>query len=261
MSDDQGKITYSQQDGIGTVTINRPGKKNSLTLSMLSELQSIVAGLGKRDGLRVVVIMGQGEEALAAGVNLAVMQHMTPEEARDFSMGVQASLTALENLEVPVIAAVRGFALGGGLELSLACDIILAARSARLGLPEVNLGIMPGWGGCIRLPARVGLGRAKDMIFSGRIVDAEEALVIGLVEHVYDDGEFAEKVMEYAGMLAGKSAASLALAKSTVQKGMDASLEAGLALEREAFAYCFSLPDAREGITAFLEKRKPVFEK
>jgi len=255
----QGKVTFDLKGSVGTITISRPGKKNSLTGSMLDELADIVKNAGVEADLRVLVIKGNGNEALAAGVDLSLLDDNTPEEARTFSMDVQSTLTSIEALPIPVIAAVSGFALGGGLEIALACDVILASENAMLALPEVNLGIIPGWGGSIRLPRRVGLGRAKDMIFSGRTVKADEALAIGLVEAVYPADEFEDRVQDYAALLTTKSSSSLALAKSTIQKGLDASLEAGLALEREAFAYCFALPDAREGVSAFLEKRKPKF--
>ena len=194
-------------------------------------------------------------------MDLNIIAGMSPDEAREFSLGVQNILTDIETLSLPVLAAVSGYALGGGLELALACDMIFASEKAKLGFPEVNLGIIPGWGGCIRVPGRVGLGRARDLIYSGRIIDAQEALQIGLVEAVFPDESFYADVMDYALLLADKSANSLALAKSAVLRGMESSLEAGLAMEREAFALCFAHPDAREGISAFLEKRKPEFEK
>jgi enoyl-CoA hydratase len=256
-----GEVRYEVSDRIGVVTLSRPGKRNSLTLEMIETLGTVVKGLRSGDRPRVLVIRGEGDEGLAAGVNLNVMAGMNPEEARDFSLGVQDILTQLETLPIPVLAAISGYALGGGLELALACDMIFTSENARLGFPEVNLGIIPGWGGCIRAPARIGPGRARDLIFSGRIIGAKEALQIGLVEAVFPQDTFYADVMEYALMLAGKSANSLALAKSAVLRGMESSLEAGLAMEREAFALCFAHPDAREGITAFLEKRKPVFEK
>ena len=162
---------------------------------------------------------------------------------------------------MPVVAAVNGFALGGGLELALSCDMIFASEEAMLGLPETNLGILPGLGGTVRLPRRVGLGRAREMVFSGRPVDASEAQRIGLVEAVFPEDQLFVKTAEWARLITLKSPASIALAKSVLNHGMDASLEAGLAMEREAFAYCFSLPDAKEGIRAFLEKRKPDFGK
>ena len=261
MTDDQGSVLYSVKDRIGTITLSRPEKLNSLTLRMFTDLGEAVDRVRNDGDVRVLVIRGEGGRAFSAGDDLGQLVRMSAGEARDFLITVQGIFTGLEALPVPVVAAVQGFALGGGLELALACDIILASESARLGLPEINIGIMPGLGGCIRLPRRVGVGHAKEMVFSGEPVSAERALVMGLVEAVYPEDVFEEEVRTYAGTLAGKSPVSLTLAKSVVNRGMDASLEAGLALEREAFAYCFSQPDAKEGISAFLEKRKPRFGK
>ncbi|MCK5352893.1 enoyl-CoA hydratase/isomerase family protein [bacterium] len=257
----KGEIRYDVDGAVATITISRPGKKNSLTLEMFDELGEAVQRSGREEGLRVLVIMGDGDEALAAGVDLSAIVNYSAEEARTFSIRGQDILTSIEALPFPVISAVKGFALGGGLELSLACDLIVAAEDARLGLPETNLGIIPGLGGCIRLPKRVGLGRARELIYSGRIVGGKQALALGLVDAVFPLEQFDVEVRKIASLLASKSPSALALAKSTLNRGMDASLEAGLALERETFAYCFSLPDAKEGISAFLEKRKPVFEK
>jgi enoyl-CoA hydratase len=259
MIKDQGEIRYEIDGAIATITISRPGKRNSMTLEMFDKLDEVVEKASADKRIRVLIIQGDGDEALAAGVDLTAIVGFSAKEARTFSIRGQNILTRIETLPFPVLAAVRGFALGGGLELSLACDLILASEDAKLGLPETNLGIIPGLGGTIRLPKRVGLGRARELVYSGRIVDAEQALAIGLVDAVFPLKEFDEQIMKLAGMLTAKSPVSLSLAKSTLNRGMDASLEAGLALEREAFAYCFSLPDAKEGIRAFLEKRKPIF--
>ncbi len=257
---DEGTVTYAIRDRIGVVTISRPGRLNALSRKMLEELRSIIDGIESWEKVRVLVIRGDGGEALAAGADLKLLASFKSSDAREVSLYAQKILSGIESAPIPVISAVDGFALGGGLEICLACDLILASTEAKLGLPETNLGIIPGWGGSIRLPRRVGIGRAKEMIFSGRTVEAQEAYEMGLVDAVFPRESFEVEVMSYASSLVRKSPASLALAKSTVLRGMDASLEAGLALEREAFAYCFSLPDAREGITAFLEKRPPRFE-
>jgi enoyl-CoA hydratase len=257
----QGEVRYEIKDKIGTATISRPGRLNALSRKMLEELRSIIDGIESWEKVRVLVIRGEGTDAMAAGADLKVLASLDSSGSREFSNYVQKILTGIESIPIPVISAVDGFALGGGLEICLACDLILASTEAKLGLPETNLGIIPGWGGSIRLPRRVGIGRAKEMIFSGRTVEAQEACDMGLVDAVFPRESFEEEVMSYAASLVRKSPVSLALAKSTVLRGMDASLEAGLALEREAFAYCFSLPDAREGITAFLEKRPPRFGK
>ncbi len=245
MSAETGEVRFEIKEKVGVITVSNPDRLNVLSTRVLGELKESIFRVETEDGVRVVVIHGEGEKALAAGVDLNMVVDMGPGQAREFSRYVQDMLTKIESLPVPVIAAVSGFALGGGLELSLACDLIFVAENARLGLPETNLGIIPGWGGSIRLPRRVGLGRAKEMIFSGRMVEAAEAHAIGLADAVFPLERFMDEVMSYAIMLTKKSRYSLALAKSTVIMGMDASLEAGLALEREAFANCFASPDAQ----------------
>ncbi len=260
MTEDKGTVNYEVDGPIGTITLSRPGKRNSMTQKMFRELGLAVEEAAGQKGLRVLVVKGDGK-TFCAGDDLAELVAMDAVEVRNFLIRAQGTFTHLEALPIPVVAAVEGHALGGGLELALACDLIVASSGAVMGLPETNLGVIPGLGGTIRLPRRVGLGRAKELVYSGRMVQADEAKTIGLVEDVYPADKFDEKVMEFARFLASKSPSALALAKSTISRGMDASLETGLALEREAFAYCFGLPDAKEGISAFLEKRKPVFEK
>jgi enoyl-CoA hydratase len=257
---DKGKVLYEIDNLIATITLSRPEKRNSMTQKMFGELDEAVKRVAAADDVRVLVIQGDGG-TFCAGDDLAELVVLNPPQVRRFLARVQDAFLGLESLEVPVLAAVKGHALGGGLELALACDLILASSEAALGLPETNLGIIPGLGATVRLPRRVGLGRAKELVYSGRIVKADEARRMGLVEDVYPAGVFDAAVREFAGLLASKSPTAIALAKSTINRGMDASLETGLALEREAFAYCFSLPDAKEGISAFLEKRKAVFEK
>jgi enoyl-CoA hydratase len=227
---------------------------------MFERLGEIVGDVEKTSDLRVLVIRGESGSVFCAGDDLAELSAMDVVQVRDFLIRTQSTFARLEALPIPVVAAVEGYALGGGLELALACDLILASSDAVLGLPETNLGVIPGLGGTIRLPRRVGLGRAKELVYSGRLVQTDEAKNIGLVEAIYSAEEFDMKVMDFVQFLASKSPSALALAKSTINRGMDASLEAGLTLEREAFAYCFGLPDAKEGISAFLEKRKPNFK-
>ncbi|NOY87746.1 MAG: enoyl-CoA hydratase/isomerase family protein [Deltaproteobacteria bacterium] len=257
---DVGTVKYETRGRIGIATLSRPDKLNAFNREMLAELTAVLDEVEGDGNVRVLIIRGEGEKAFAAGADLNLLITLNGKDARDISTFAQRIMTKIEALPIPVIAAVQGVAVGGGLELPLACDLILASEGSRLGLVETNLGILPGWGGCIRLPRRVGLGRAKEMIFSGRLVQAGEALSMGLVDAVFSDDGFEDSIMEYAKMLSRKSPVSMTLAKSAILRGMDASLEAGLALEREAFAYCFSMPDAREGISAFLEKRPPRFE-
>jgi enoyl-CoA hydratase len=260
MTQDNGEVRYEVSDRIATITLSRPGKRNALTQHMFARLGEVVGEVENGSDLRVLIIRGESGSVFCAGDDLSQLVAMDLVQVRDFLISAQGTFTRLEALPIPVIAAVEGHALGGGLELALACDLILASSGAVMGLPETNLGVIPGLGGTIRLPRRVGLGRARELVYSGRMVQADEAKNIGLVEAVFSAQEFDEKVLEFARFLAAKSPSALALAKSTVNRGMDASLETGLALEREAFAYCFSLPDAKEGISAFLEKRKPNFK-
>jgi len=260
MTKEQGEVRYEVQDRIAVITLSRPGKRNSLTQAMFDQLSEVVASLEGETGIRAAVVRGEEEAGFCAGDDLAELIRIESAGIRAFLARAQGIFTRMEALPVPIIATVKGHALGGGLELALSCDIIIASEEAMLGLPETNLGIIPGLGGMIRLPRRVGLGRAREMVFSGRILNASEARAIGLVEAVYPEDQLFEKALEWARLIASKSRSSIALAKSVLNRGMDASLEAGLAMEREAFAYCFSLPDAKEGISAFLEKRKPVFE-
>ena len=261
MTRDKGTVTYKVDGPVGTITLSRPEKRNALTQHMFARLSEAVAEAEKDSNLRVLIIRGDSSSVFCAGDDLEELVAMDLVQVKEFLTRVQNIFTRLEELPLPVIAAVEGYALGGGLELALACDLILVSSSAVLGLPETGLGVIPGLGGTIRLPRRVGLGRARELIYSGRTVQADEAKAIGLVEAVYRSDEFDGKVMEFVGSLVSKSPTSLALAKITINRGMDASLETGLVLEREAFATCFALPDAREGISAFLEKRKPEFEK
>lgn len=256
----KGKVRYEIEGSIATITLSRPDKRNSMTQAMFEQLGVAVGEAEGSKAARVLVIRGDGG-TFCAGDDLSELVATKSEHIREFLLTVQGTFTRLEALSIPVVAAVEGFAAGGGLELALSCDLIMAAEDAKLGLPEVNLAIIPGLGGTIRLPRRVGLGRARELVYSGRIVDAGEAHGMGLVDIIFPAGELDNGVTEYVEKLASKSPIALALAKSTLNRGMDASLEAGLALEREAFAYCFSLPDAKEGISAFLEKRKPVFQK
>lgn len=259
MTEDKGTVSYEADGPIATITLSRADKRNSMTQKMFSELDSAVVKAARQESLRVLVIKGDGK-TFCAGDDLAELVAMDMVQVRDFLIRTQGTFTRLEALPIPVVAAVEGHALGGGLELALACDLIVASADAVMGLPETNLGVIPGLGGTIRLPRRVGLGRAKDLVYSGRMIQADEARNMGLVDAVYPSEEFDDKVAQFAHFLASKSPSALALAKSTINRGMDASLEAGLALEREAFAYCFGLPDAKEGISAFLEKRKPKFK-
>jgi enoyl-CoA hydratase len=253
----EGRIAASAGPVV-SLTISRPEKRNSLTPAMLSELRDAVARLREDRAVRVVLLRGEGG-VFCAGADLAVLGSLDPASARGLAETGQQVCTALEALPFPVLAAVDGPCVGGGLELALACDIILASDRAVFRAPEVGYGFIPGWGGSLRLPRRVGLGRAKEILLTSRAVGAAEAHAVGLADRLYPAGDFAAGVDAFAQEMAARAPLALALAKDVIQRGMEASLETGLALEREAFALVFTSEDSREGVRAFLEKRPPRF--
>jgi enoyl-CoA hydratase len=232
---------------------------NALDLETLGALHGRLGELAGDDEARVVVLTGAGDRAFVAGADIKYMSGLSVLEAQEWGGLGHACGRLLETMRKPTIAAINGFALGGGCELALACDLRYAARSAKLGQPEINLGIIPGWGGTQRLARVCGLGFAKELILTGRLVDAEEAERRGLVNAVYDDGELRERVGETARLLASKSPLALAHAKESVNLALPGSHEAGLNQEASFFAMLFSSEDQKEGMTAFVEKREPRF--
>ncbi len=230
---------------------------NALDRPTLEELRDRLAELAEDDGARVVVLTGSGEKAFVAGADIKYMSGLGVEEAKEWgSLGHDAA-RLLETMPKPAIAAINGFALGGGCELALACDLRYASSSARLGQPEINLGIIPGWGGTQRLARVCGLGVAKDLVLTGRLVDAQEALALGLVNGVHDPA--LEKAMEVAGPLASKSPIALAAAKRALNHALQGDHVENLEHEADEFGLLFGSEDAREGLTAFAEKREPLF--
>jgi enoyl-CoA hydratase len=212
------------------------------------------------DETRVVVLTGAGEKAFAAGADIKYMSGLDVDEAKEWgSLGHEAG-QLLETMPKPTIAAINGFALGGGCELALACDLRYSARTAKLGQPEINLGIIPGWGGTQRLARTTALGYAKELIFTGRIVDAEEAERRGLVNAVFDPGELMEKAMAVAALLASKSPVALAAAKEACNRALQGGHDANLDEEAASCGDLFGSEDAQAGMTAFVEKREPVFK-
>ena len=226
---------------------------------MLSELCERLGELAGDAEARVLVLTGAGDRAFAAGADIKEMEAMSVEEARAWGGLGHACGRLLETMPKPTIAAVNGFALGGGCELALACDLRYASSRAKLGQPEVSIGIVPGWGGTQRLARVVGLGVAKDLILSGRTVDAQEALRIGLVNGVFEPEELMDKTLEVAAALAGKSPLVLAAAKELTNRTLQGELSAGLDEEAERFAQLFASEDQKEGMRAFVEKREPRF--
>jgi enoyl-CoA hydratase len=253
-------LRVENEPPVSVVFINRPKALNALNSQVLDELCQVFFELNSNEEISVVVITGEGEKAFVAGADIGEMSSLTSLEGERFMRKGQETLSMIENLDKIVIAAVNGFALGGGCELAMACDIRLAARSAKIGQPEVNLGIIPGFGGTQRLSRLVGRGKAKQLIFSGDHIPAEEAHRIGLVDEVYDSEELLEKAKELAGKIASKGPLAVRACKMLINKGLDCDLDTGLHLEREAIAVLFSTQDQKEGMKAFLEKRKPDFK-
>lgn len=260
MADIEGvNILYEQDGGIGIITVNRPAALNALNRETLEELSELLDKLAKDRSVKIVIVTGAGEKAFVAGADIAAMQPMSAIEARDFSRFGQEVFDKLENLPQPVIAAINGFALGGGCELALACDLRFATGNAKFGQPEVGLGIPPGFGGTQRLPRLVGKGRAKELLFSGDVIDAQEAYRIGLVNKVVAAGELMNTAKAVAAQIASRAPAAVQLCKAAINKGLDTTLAVGTAYEAEVFGLCFATADQKEGMSAFLEKRKPQF--
>ena len=232
---------------------------NALDVATLSELGDHLAELRDDDDVRVIVLTGAGEKAFAAGADIKYMSALSVEAAKEWGgLGHQVG-RLLETGPKASIAAINGFALGGGCELALACDLRYAASTAKLGQPEVNLGIFPGWGGTQRLARACGLGVAKDLILTGRVVDADEALRIGLVNGVYEPGELLEKTLDVARTIASKGPLAISAAKAAINHALQGDHVENLEAEAEAFGELFSSTDAKEGMTAFVEKRDPRF--
>jgi enoyl-CoA hydratase len=251
-------ILYDQEDGIATITFNRPDKLNVLNQQMLAEFTDALEQVRQNPDIRVLLLTGAGR-AFIAGADVSEFLKFGPLEARQFATAAHDIGFALESLEIPVIACVNGFALGGGLEMAMACDFIYAADTAALGQPEINLGIIPGFGGTQRLARLVGKGVAKEMILTGRRVEAAEAKTLGLVARVFPADHFMAECRQVAQALAAKGRVALRAAKQSIDRGFDLDLRNACLLEVDAFALCFASPDAHEGARAFLEKRPPKF--
>lgn len=252
-------LLYEIRNHAAWITFNRPDKLNALNRRTVEELASAVASAIEEPSVRAIVLTGAGEKAFVAGADIAEMAELAPAEAQAFSHFLQESLDRLERAPKPVIAAVNGFALGGGCELCLACHVRIASETARFGQPEVNLGLIPGAGGTQRLPRVVGRGRALDLILSGEMIDAPEALRIGLANRVVAAGELTGTVDAYVELLSTRSPAALARALEAVIAGSECSQTEGLRIEAALFGLCFATEDMREGTRAFVEKRKPTF--
>ena len=245
--------------GIYLLTVNRPKALNALNATTLDEIAAAAAAVANDPAARVLLVTGAGEKAFVAGADIAEMQNATIEQAREISERGMQVMHTLEALPVPVIALVNGYCLGGGCELALACDWILASDNAVFGQPEVNLGIPPGFGGTQRLPRKVGAARALELLTTARQVKAAEAAAIGLANHVYPASELREKGLEAARLIAAKGPAAVRLVKQAVLRGGNLDLYAACALESDLFAQAFGTQDRKEGMSAFIEKRPAKF--
>ncbi|GBD15169.1 Short-chain-enoyl-CoA hydratase [bacterium HR26] len=252
-------IQVTQENMVAVVTVDRPERLNALNTQSLQELLESFERLARDSSVRAIIVTGAGDRAFIAGADIAEMKDKGPSEALAFARLGQAVCSAIEAAPQPVIAAINGYALGGGCEIALACDIRLASETAVLGQPEVSLGVPPGWGGTQRLPRVIGPGLARELIYTGRRVGAQEALRIGLVNAVYPPGELLERARALAADIARNAPVAVRLSKEAIRRGLDVDLETGLALEAQAFALAFSTADQREGMSAFLEKRSPEF--
>ena len=250
-------LKFEHNEGITVLKISAPKSLNALNSTILKELDDFVGHLDAQT--RVLIITGDGEKSFVAGADISEMAHLNEPQGQEFGrLGAQV-FCRIELLPIPVIAAVNGFALGGGCELAMACDIRIASSKAKFGQPEVGLGIIPGFSGTYRLPKLIGQGYAKEMIYTGKVIRADEALRIGLVNAVYEPEELMGKAMEMAAMMLKNAAIAIRLAKQSINEGYDLDADAAIALENKLFGQCFATKDQKEGMDAFLNKRPAAF--
>ncbi|MDQ3633483.1 MAG: enoyl-CoA hydratase-related protein [Acidobacteriota bacterium] len=252
-------ILVEKHDGIAVITINRPDKLNALNSKVHEEGVAALDELRNDEKIRVVVFTGAGEKSFIAGADISEFAGKTPVTQRAVFQN-RTLFNSIDTFPKPVIAMINGFCLGGGCELALACDIRIASENAKLGQPEINLGIIPGGGGTQRLTKLIGEGKSMEIILTGDMIDAETALSLGLVNHVYPAEELEENTMKLAGKIASKSPIALQMAKEAVKTASKSNLDEGLRREVDLFAITFSSEDKEEGVSAFLEKRKPEFK-
>lgn len=245
---------------IVTIIINRPQAMNALNEETLLELEDAARVIKASKEVTAVIITGAGEKAFVAGADIAYMQNLTAAEGREFAMLGHRAFRAVETIQVPVIAAVNGFALGGGCELALSCDFRIASENAKFGQPEVNLGITPGFGGTQRLARTIGTGWAKQLIYTGDNIDAATALRIGMVNMVVPPEELMPTAEKIAQKISQRAPKAVQYSKAAINEGMQCDIDRGCTIEADLFGICFSTQDQKEGMTAFLEKRKPEFQ-
>ncbi len=253
-------LQVEEVEGIRTLTLNRPEVMNALNFALLHALRAEIEAVRFRRDVRVILVTGAGDKAFCSGADLKERASLPPEKVREYIFTIRELFTAIEQLNKPVIAAVNGVALGGGTELALACDIRLASKNATLGLTETRLAIIPGAGGTQRLPRLVGRGKAKELIFTGRRVDAAEALAIGLVNRVCEPAALLAECRAMAAMICEAGPIAIEQAKYAINHGLETDLATGLAIESNAYWVCIPTADRLEGLAAFREKRKPLYK-
>jgi enoyl-CoA hydratase len=252
-------IIFERHDEIAIIRFNRPKALNAINPAVVAEVSNAVDTIEADTSIKVLIFTGEGDKAFVAGADIGSMKDYTPLEGKHFSAQGHDLLFHLESLPIPVIACVNGFALGGGCELAMACDFIYAADSAKFGQPEINLGIIPGFGGTQRLSRLVGKSMARELCMTGAMISAQEAKDIGLVNKVFPKDTLWEETIKVAKVMASKGKVSMRAVKETINKGYDQDLRTGCHMESEAFGLCMASPDAEEGMAAFLEKRKAEF--
>lgn len=248
-------VKFEQQGAVGVVTIDRPKALNALNPEVLADLKATFEGIDQ-NAVRCVILTGEGDKSFVAGADIGSMSTMTKAEGEAFGKLGNDIFLMIESFPLPVIAAVNGFALGGGCELAMSCDIRICSDNAMFGQPEVGLGITPGFSGTQRLPRRVGIAKAKELIFSGKVIGAEEAKAIGLVNEVYAPEELLDAAVKMAQSFTANAPIAVKYSKACIDRGLQMDIDDGIALENELFAMCFATEDQKEGMSAFLEKRK-----
>lgn len=253
-------IIYEVNEGIATITFNRPKALNALNAALLAELSRALDDIAADEDIRVLILTGAGDKSFVAGADISELATFDSLKAKAFARRGHDIINKLQQLPIAVIAAVNGFALGGGTEISIACDFIYASENAKFGQPEINLGVIPGFGGTQRLPRLVGTNVAKELIFTGKMISANEALQLGLANRVIAHDSLMDEVLETARAIASKGKVSLREAKQAINKGLDVDLASACGIEIDAFSLCYASPDAKEGTRAFLEKRQAEFK-
>lgn len=253
-------IILETEGSIATIFFNRPKALNALNNALFDELDTALDQISENKEIKVLILTGKGDKAFVAGADISELVKMNPLQGKYFSRKGQKVFSKIEALPIPAIAAVNGFALGGGLEAAMGCDFIYASTKALFGLPEINLGLIPGFGGTQRLARRIGENLAKELVFTGKNIDAQTALEYGIVNKVCEPDKLMEEAKKTAGLIASKGKVALRSAKEAIQNGLATDLETGCRIENDIFGLTMSSEDAKEGTSAFLEKRKPVFK-